>query len=236
MTHDDYSGSVNWDAIYSAFHNPAHVAERIKSELLGCSGWTLYSGFSQVAVDLSFGQLLKFIDSSPDITARARKTQGNINEIITSDACLYAASTRANNLVIACRVSAFWSTPESFKNLLNAIQSHPRKIVLVDFYDSELIAPGMDFTFHAESGMGKWHIENIKESSDSNPITKIVTMRVSYSLHDVEFCYTTRRCFFDKRDIKDWVSINLPEYKMEFKPSLFECDPSFLLKLVPKTH
>ena len=129
MAGDDYLGSVNWNCIYRAFHNPFYISRKIKAELKGSSGDILFAGFSDTAIDLSYDRPLTFIDSSPVVTEQLRNKPSPVKDIITSDICSYAASTPATFLLMVCRISAFWNTPEHFEKIVRAITAYPRKLV-----------------------------------------------------------------------------------------------------------
>ncbi|NDY71986.1 hypothetical protein DO021_10715 [Desulfobacter hydrogenophilus] len=231
MAGDDYLGSVNWNCIYRAFHNPFYISQKIKAELKGSSGDILFAGFSDTAIDLSYDRPLTFIDSSPVVTEQLRNKPSPVKDIITSDICSYAASTPATFLLMVCRISAFWNTPEHFEKIVRAITAYPRKLVLIDFYDSSQALPGLNLNFTARRGTGSWYFEEIKESSESYPPFQTVNIKVAYSLPDMNCCYNACRSFFKKSAIKNWAEASLPDYITEIKSSLFESDPSFLLKL-----
>jgi len=85
MTIDDYSESIDWDIIYSAFHDPKDTADQISHELEHSTAPLIFCGFPEAASYLSVESPLQFVDYSATITARSRERYPNIKHVIEGE-------------------------------------------------------------------------------------------------------------------------------------------------------
>jgi hypothetical protein len=72
MSSEIYSGAIDWDKVYRAFHHPSRIAECILAELNGSADSVVFSGFAETASFLADKLPVTFVDYSPSVTARAR--------------------------------------------------------------------------------------------------------------------------------------------------------------------
>ena len=198
MNTDLYSGAIDWDRIYSTFHNPLQIAKRVQEEL----GWTknavVFSGFQETAAILANDLPVTFVDHSPSVTDRAREQYPGLQKSCTGDVTQLVASLPAPNVVIACRISAYWDSAEHFEQLANSLRTFPRERILIDFFDRDLVEPGEKLTFESEDGVGDWVFLEIEESNGMVPSFCRAKLKVSYSLCGLSFSYEGHRSFFRK--------------------------------------
>ena len=199
-----YSEDIDWDVIYRTFHNPKDIAERIAFELIEHQAPMIFCGFPETAAYLATAADVQFVDASPIVTKRTeqrypdiqRVTEGNISNILKD------SSTK--NVVISCRLSAFWQTEQAFEELASAILAHPREQILIDFFDRDAVFEGMHIYLHADveaadadknekpnveekvvkeektQPSGDWDFKQFDESQSNNPPIQIANIDVSY--------------------------------------------------------
>lgn len=228
---DDYSESIDWDEIYSAFHDPKSVADRISAELDDVSAPLIFCGFPAVASYLAAESPVQFVDYSPVITARSRERFPNIQQIVNGEITDVLKDNATQNVVIACRLSAFWQSQKAFDQLASALLASPRKQVLIDFFDRDAVCTGQSINYEAASDTGAWNLESFDKIPQSNPLIEIANISVCYAVGSTHFSYEARRAFFKKPAIKSWFKGNLADYSTVIADPLLNHDPSFLLKL-----
>ena len=69
MSSEIYSGAIDWDKVYRAFHYPSRIAECILAELNGSADSVVFSGFAETASFLADKLPVTFVDYSPSVTA-----------------------------------------------------------------------------------------------------------------------------------------------------------------------
>lgn len=232
MIDDLYSGAIDWNRIYSTFHDPFLVANRVQEELDGSNTLVVFSGFQQTAYHLANQRPVTFVDYSSSITDHAKKQYPQLHEVHTGDITKLAALLPVPNIVIACRISAYWDAPEYFERLADSLLSFPRERVLIDFFDRDLVKPGQSLTFESEGGVGDWVFLDFEESNGKEPSICKAKLKVSYSLIDHSFSYEGYRSFFRKDEILCWGQLKLSDYSVTLGEPLLDNDPSFSLKLV----
>lgn len=234
MTEDLYTGEIDWERIYRAFHDPADIAKRIQKELGSTNLPLIFSGFLETASLLANEMPVTFVDSSPSITDTAKKKHINIYEIHTGDITECIGSLPVSHVVIACRISAYWNSPEYFKRLAASLLSFPREVVLIDFFDKDLVNLGDSRGFENKGEIGNWEFIEFEENNLANPSFFKARLKVSYSLSDHAFSYDGYRSFFRKAVISNWADSNFSGYDVILGEPLLDQDPGFLLKLIRK--
>lgn len=234
MNSDLYSGAIDWDKIYHTFHNPKQIAKRIQEELGGTNKPVAFSGFQETASFLANDLPVTFVDHSPSVTDRAREQYRGLRKVFTGDVTQLVASLPASNIVIACRISAYWDSADDFEQLANSLLAFPREQILIDFFDRALIESGQKLTFETVDSVGDWVFLDIEELNWTEPSFCKVKLKVSYSLCGHSFSYEGHRSFFRKDVILRWSHAKFPDYDVTIGESLLDSDPSFLLKLVRK--
>jgi len=232
MTTDLYSGQINWDRIYRTFHDPVRIAKRVEEELGGTNNLVVFSGFQETASHLANKMPVTFVDYSATITDRAKQQHPGLYEVRTGDVTKLISHIPASNIVIACRISAYWDSHEFFEQLAASLLCFPRNRVLIDFFDRDLIKPGQHINFESDEGVGDWAFLDIEESNGKEPLFFKVKLKVTYSFSDHGFSYEGYRSFFRKEDVLRWSHSNFPNYDATVAESLMDHDPSFSLKLV----
>lgn len=230
MTVQLYAGTIDWEKVYSAFHSPFRIAERIIYELDGDNRPVVFSGFAETAAYLASQMPVTFIDLSPSVTTRASELFSALNAIRTGDVTHFISSYPNSNVVIACRISAYWGS-EEFDRLSKSLRKFPRKKVLIDFFDRDVVEPGQRITFESSEGNGEWTFLDINDCESTIPPISKAKLSVCYSLRDNPFSYEGDRSFFRKDDIEKWCRVTLPEYKARICAPLMDTDPSFTLDL-----
>src|SRR6266478_4183023 len=123
MSSEIYSGAIDWDKVYRAFHYPSRVAERILADLNGSADSVVFSGFAETAAFLADKLPVTFVDDSPSVTARARERYPKLGGVLTGDVTQLLALLPATHVAIACRISAYWNSTEQFQRLANSGRS-----------------------------------------------------------------------------------------------------------------
>lgn len=233
MTDDLYSGEIDWGRIYNVFHDPSQISNRIQKELGSKNVPIVFSGFLETASHLANKMHVTFVDYAPSITDAA-KNLAKIHEIHTGDISEQIGILPVPHIVISCRISAYWDSPEYFKCLSTSLLSFPREIVLIDFFDRDLVTPGEKLCFENKSDIGSWDFLDFEEIDVGALSFFKSKMRVSYSFSDHDFSYEGYRSFFSKTTISRWARSIFTDYEVVIGEPLVDHDPSFLLKLVRK--
>lgn len=232
MTTDLYSGAIDWDRIYRTFHSPAHIATRVQEALGGSRQPVIFSGFKETAGHLAAQMPVTFVDYSPVIAEEAKAQYPQLHDVQVGDVTQRLACLPAPNIVIACRISAYWEAIDYFERLVKGVRAHTREHVLVDFFDRALVEAGQRFTFNAEENTGAWWCLSLEEQQENGLSVSHATFNVSYDLGDHRVSYQGSRCFYGKENVLQWFRSQLPEYEITLEAPLVENDPSFLLRLI----
>ena len=232
MTDDLYSGEIDWERIYRTFHDPVRIAQRVQEELGGTNMPIVFSGFQETASHLADEMPVTFVDYSSSITDNAKKLHLKIHEVHTGDITELVALFPVSCIVIACRISAYWDSPEYFERLAASLLSFPREKVLIDFFDRDLVKPGESLGFEAGGDVGNWNFLDFEESNVGEPSFFKSKLKISYSLRDHCFSYEGYRSFFMKAVISRWARSNFIDHNVVLGEPLLDHDPSFLLKLI----
>lgn len=233
MTPDLYDGSIDWDAIYRTFHSPVQIAERIRKELGEDCGRVLFSGFLESASLLAKDCSLVFVDSSSTITVRAQEKHPSIGHVYRGDVTEIVGDCEAENVVIACRISAYWDDESFFMRLVESIKKYPRNLVLIDFFDREQVALQSQLSFANYKETGLWKVLSIEDAGQNDFPLSRVNMKVSYEMYQQQVEYEGCRSFFRKKDLLGWFEEVLPLYTVTAKAPLLVNDPGFVLKISP---
>ncbi len=233
-----YSDDIDWDVIYRTFHNPKDIAERIAFEMETLKAPMVFCGFPEVAAYLATEAEVEFVDVSSVIIERTQERYPDIQHITTGEISEILKHNPTKNIVISCRLSAFWQSQQAFEELASAILARPRDQVLIDFFDRDAVYQGMHIYYHNDSEQnetGDWDFKSFEENPSKNPSIQIANIDVSYfvndTVNDIDFCYETQRAFFTKMAILNWCTITFPDYETTLAGALLEGDPSFLIKL-----
>lgn len=191
------SEDTDWDVIYHTFHNPKDIAERIAFELNDHEAEIIFCGFPETAAYLATVAKLQFVDQSSVVTQRTKERYPDIQRIIEGNISNVLTHSPTKNVVIACRLSAFWQTQKAFDELASAILSHPRDQILIDFFDRDAVYEGMHIFYQAnveendkeEEGhvlqTGDWDFKRFDETPNSNPPMHIASIDISYVLSTI---------------------------------------------------
>jgi len=234
MSLDLYSGAIDWERIYRTFHNPSQVAAHIHRELSGTKSPVIFCGFQETASLLANELSVTFVDYSPAITTHARERYPGLREVLTGDVTWLVGTLPHPNVVIACRISAYWDSAAYFERLSRSLQAFPRDLVLIDFFDLDQVEPGQEFVFESGDGGGDWVILDVGAPTKREPPVCQVRVKVSYSFDDHSFSYVGVRSFFRKAVLLRWCQLNFPEYDVMLGHPSLDRDPSFSLKLSRK--
>ncbi len=230
MTAHLYSGKIDWEEIYTVFHSPSKIAEHIIRKL-DCNDHPLvFSGFAETAACLANLIPVTFVDLSPSVTARTIQNFSTLSRILTGDVTQLMSSYPTDNVVIACRISAYWGS-EEFDRFTKSLRSFPRKKVLIDFFDRDVVQPGQRVLFESPIGGGEWVFLGFEDIEGDMPLISKAKLNFSYSIRDNSFSYEGDRSFFRKENIEQWCKAKLSEYRIKISSPLLDSDPSFTLSL-----
>jgi len=234
MNKDLYSGDIDWERIYRTFHDPFQTAKRIKNELGDTRMPIVFSGFPESASYLAHDMPVTFVDHSSSITDNAKRCYRHINGFQVGDITQLIATLPVTRIVIACRVSAYWDSSEYFERLATSLLSFPRELVLIDFFDRDLVEIGGRLNFESRDEFGEWSYLGLEEVNVTEPSPSELKIKVSYSLNDHSFSYEGYRSCFRKSDILRWARSKFTDCNVMLGEPLMVCDPSFTLKLIRK--
>ncbi len=182
-----YSDDIDWDVIYRTFHNPKDIAERIAFELETLKAPMVFCGFPEVAAYLATEAEVEFVDVSSVIIERTQERYPDIQHITTGEISEILKHNPTKNIVISCRLSAFWQSQQAFEELASAILARPRDQVLIDFFDRDAVYQGMHIYYHNDSEQnetGDWDFKQFDVIPSKNPSIQIANINVSYFVND----------------------------------------------------
>lgn len=234
MNNELYSGEIDWERIYRTFHDPFQISNRIKNELGGTKMPVVFSGFSETASHLAHDMPLTFVDYSSSIANNAEKCHQHIHEVRVGDITQLITTLPITHIVIACRVSAYWDSPEYFERITASLLTHPREVVLIDFFDRDLVNTGDSLNFESQGEFGSWRYLDIEDAGEGEPSISKLKIKVLYTLNDHSFSYEGIRACFRKSTILSWARSKFTDYNVMLGEPLLDNDPSFLLKLIRK--
>ena len=219
----------------------------------------IFCGFPETAAYLATAADVQFVDASAVITKRTEQRYPDIHSVTQGDISHVLRDSPTKNVVISCRLSAFWQTQQAFDELASAILAHPRDQILIDFFDRDAVFEGMHIYFHTEAEIdtsdnavekvvevktkevpkkqqsGDWDFISFEENPSNNPPIQIANIDISYVIDDgeneINFSYDTQRAFFTKMAILNWCTQVFAEYETTLATALLEEDPSFLVNL-----
>lgn len=232
---DYYSGSLDWDTIYRAFHDPASVAENITSLLGNIDGPVVFCGFPEVAAELSRSFEIVHVDNSPAVIANSKARYPGVARIVLSEISEFLRSSNAKHVVISGRLSAFWKTLDNLRTIADAILAFPRESVLIDFFDESQVFPGQIVNFSSPQGRGAWECLDVEPSTTQEPMITAVTLKIDYSLGATKASFVAKRSYFDSLSLKRWKEKAFSEYETSLLEGLVPNDPSFSIKMVPRS-
>ncbi|MCP3664526.1 MAG: hypothetical protein GY696_18890 [Gammaproteobacteria bacterium] len=96
---------------------------------------------------------LTFVNFSKPITDTATTSHEKTKGIYTGDITEIAGVLPISRIVIACRISAYWDSPIYFEPLADSLLSFPREIILIDFFNRDLVNSKTNLEFINECKM-----------------------------------------------------------------------------------
>ncbi len=224
-----YNGAMDWNEIYRTWYPLNEITYAI-AEYLPQSLYesVLFAGFGQIAEQLSSYYPVHLIEYSAYMVEKAKEQYHSINRITHNDILDYLFISDAEIVCIACRISANWDHPDALLKLMQAIDSYPRKLILIDFFDSEMI--GGKKVVDCGRGNLKFHWD-IEEHQLKDVATGmyLTLWRGEYVLNNVNFPYKARVSTFIKTHLINYMRENLPQYHVRAEKPLIPADPGFLV-------
>ncbi len=228
-----YAGEIDWNAIYRTFYPLPEMKRRIREMLIDAPGQpVLFAGFAELAADVAKDWPTRFVEHSEHMADVARVEFPEIQAVIYADILNYLALDDSPIVLIICRVSAYWQDVQSFDRLVTNLIKHPRKLIMLDFFDSAALAHSSEFEMLiTEHGKGIWHFSNSRVVDDGFPTITLSTLngRFDDGLSVVEF--NAELAFFDQYEVSRWLKAALPDYDISIAPPLVPGDPGFLVVL-----
>ena len=229
---DDYSGRIDWDDIYRSFHDPADVAERLRSRLHRVDGTLLFCGFPEAGARLARHMPVRLVDGSATVVARSRERYPALEGVDQGDVVDILRVDPAKSIAVVCRLSAFWQTPAALEALAAAVRAHPRDQVLIDFFDRDAVATGRTLEYCGADAEGRWQFGRFDPVPATTPLLHVADVKVAYRTGRTRISYDTRRAFYRSAEIGRWCERAFPRWSATVSEPLIRDDPSFCLHLV----
>ncbi len=229
MTAEIYSGTVDWNLIYRCFHSPEDIATRIQNYFPNHNSEILFAGFPETASLLcEYGYSIKFLEFSPQMAHIAQTAFPNLS-VQTGDILEILKHDKSIDITIVCRISAYWQSIEDLLLLVKSLQQFPRRRILIDFYDRELVSPGKQINFSRNNGHGYWKFIDLEDDTNSEVTISKAKMEVEYSIGELNFQYPATRSFFRKENLLKFFKGHFFQATLHSAESLLTNDPSFTI-------
>lgn len=224
-----YSGNIDWNEVYRNIYPINEITNTIKEYLPKENiDHIVFSGFSEVAANLSALYPIKYVDYSKFMAERAVIEYPEIDEVIHADILNYLFRSNASIVCITCRISANWQGCRCIDKLIKGIKKYPRKMILIDFFDDFLFENKEEIKIGVPPNQCAWNIhERILEPS----FIVINQLNVQHPSHQLIPSYHSTITSFDKEKITDYMQSQLYGYKVFVNEPLIPLDPSFSLSI-----
>lgn len=224
-----YAGAIDWNEIYRTYYPLNDIADAIKERLPASPrDPVLFSGFAEVAELLSSHCRMQLVEYSSYMAERARQEYPAIKEVVHADILDHLANSEALFVCIVCRISANWHSRECIDRLLKGISRHPRKQVLIDCFDSAVVARKGPVESGVTPHASAWFVEKSRRL-DSTLDMALVHWRGRYQLGHSGLDYSADIAAFGRLKLAAHMQAYLPGYEVCVQGPLLPSDPSFLI-------
>ena len=131
---DTYSGSIDWNMIYREYYQLDSIECRLR-EYLSSPCPIAFCGFGEIASRLSTTHSVHFIEYSESVVEAAELEFQNIEKISHLNILDALEFEHSRVIFVVCRVSAYWTSPDSLSRFALGLRQSPRDLVVVDFFD-----------------------------------------------------------------------------------------------------
>lgn len=228
-TTDVYSGSIDWNTIYNEFYPLDRIERRLQGYLHKPRKIT-FCGFGDIANRLSKRHSVHFIEHSESIASCAEFEFPDIDRISHSDILDAIGGEDAPVVFITCRVSAYWTSPDSLYRFLKGIQKSKKELVLIDFFDATNLQSNRTLGNLTFNNIDQIVFDTNETGQHSTPLHLLLaTVKGSYYFNTKTVSFSETRAFYDPFEIREFVASQLDEYDISIKPPIVDMDPGFTL-------
>ena len=228
-TEDSYSGALDWNAVYRNYY----LLENIEHRLYGyisdpCQ--IAFCGFGEIASRLSKNHSVHFIEYSESVVKAAELEFPNINKITHQDILDAVVTERSPVIFVICRVSAYWTSPDSLSRFVHGLQKSPRELVIVDFFYSGKLESNKTLGNPEYSEIEEVMLSDNHNFQGTSPIhLQLAKVQGAYELNNNMFPFSETRAFYNPYEVREFISNRLADYKVSIEPPIVKQDPGFTL-------
>ena len=226
-----YSGEIDWNAIYRTFYQIDQIEERIESLLTGSSD-IVFCGFGELAHRLSTRHTVHFVEYSEAVAKAANNEFPSIRKVSHANILDAIKSQPAPVVLVVCRISAYWQSPNCLERFLLGVRASSRDLVAIDFFDAEKLEGG--------ESLGNLSFSDIRTASGpledrvgqyERPSVLLADVRGSYRMADKVDAFSETRAYYQRGEVLKFAENLLPEYGVSIEDPIIDSDPGFTLMI-----
>lgn len=226
---DTYSGSIDWNMIYREYYQLDSIECRLR-EYLSSPCPIAFCGFGEIASRLSTTHSVHFIEYSESVVEAAELEFQNIEKISHLNILDAIKSERSRVIFVVCRVSAYWTSPNSLSRFVLGLRQLPRDLVVVDFFDVGKLESNETLGNPDYSELKQIPIRENLNTLPAPPIhLNLARVNGTYQLQEEKYPFSETRAYYNPCEVRDFVSNHLYEYDISIEPPIVDLDPGFTL-------
>ena len=229
MIEGTYSGSIDWNRIYREYYQLDRIECRLRG-YLSSSCPVAFCGFGEIASRLATTHTIHFIEYSASVVQAAEIEFPGIQKISHLNILDAIESEHWRVIFVVCRVSAYWTNPNSLSRFVHGLRRSPRDLVVVDFFDMEKLESNETLGNPEYS-----ELEQIVIRANSNTLPasdihlNLARVNGTYQLKNGTYPFSEIRAYYNPGEVKDFVSNCLDQYEVSIEPPIIDLDPGFTL-------
>ena len=224
-----YSGSIDWNMVYREYYQLDSIERRLRG-YLSCPCSVAFCGFGEVASRLSTTHSVHFIEYSESVVQAAELEFPDIKKISHLNILDAIEFERSPVIFVVCRVSAYWTSPNSLSRFVLGLRRSPRDLVVIDFFDVGKLESNEMLGNPEYSELEQITIREDLKSLPASPIyLNLARVNGKYQLKNEIYSFLETRAFYNPCEVRDFVSNRLHEYDVSIEPPIIDLDPGFTL-------
>jgi len=224
-----YSGSIDWNEIYRTHYSISTIHEKVEG-FLRRSVDILFCGFGEVAARLSGRHSVHFVEYSRSIVEDAKREFPEIHRISHADAIDVVAADPASAVLVLCRISAYWHSPDCLSRFFENVSCRRREVVAVDFFDAGRLEGGtaLGSPIYSDVRPGP-SIGGSGSATAIQPSLVLAQVQGSYQVHDTTASYSETRALYDSAYARALATKYLADYDISVELPVIASDPGFTI-------
>ena len=224
-----YSGEIDWNMVYREYYQLDSIESRLKG-YLSSQCQCIFCGFGEIASRLSTTHSVHFIEYSESVVRAAELEFPNIGKISHLNILDALEFDRSRVIFVVCRVSAYWTSPDSLSRFALGLRQSPRDLVVVDFFDIGKLDSNETLGNPEYSEFEQVILEENLNTLPNLPIhLNLARVDGTYQLKNEKYPFSESRAFYNPSEVRDYFSNHFYEYDVSIEAPIVDMDPGFTL-------